>query len=476
MTTTFVTVVRPPKADQKVLADAVRVLACAARTTFSWLYQKERRAAEVKREVCARFGILARHWSGCRSASQAAAKSWREGGKERLQMLATRLKALEERWPADCVNPAKKRRNAVGRRKAETAIARLDSELKGKPRWCFGGRRLLRRGHLREWRRRRDAEALFCGEAGKNRGNEIAQWSVDGTLKLRLPDASSRKHLVLHGVTFSEREQPLIAAAVEARQPVTWRVKLLQQGKVQLCVTLEEPERRVISDAHRGAIGVDLNRHHLAVAEVSPDGRLAGVARLALPGGSDAVWQAAKDVVARASKAVCPIVVENLDFRAKKAWLRSYGKRFAEVLSLFRSRQVRDAIEREARRTGIEVRYVDPAWTSRLGNLKYRRRCRVGIHHAAALVIGRRGLGFGERLPEGHPSLTRTVTARRYREHAGAYGDKGGHPEAEGLGVDRWRYRGRGGRPDHMAGPGLRSARNAIAPRSCEPWLAGSAC
>ena len=157
-------------------------------------------------------------------------------------------------------------------------------------------------------------------------------------MKLRLPDASPCKHLLLHGVTFSRREQPLIESAVEARRPVTWRVKMLQRGKVQLCVTLEEPEPGVMSDAHRGAIAVDLNRHHLAVAQVSPDGRLAGVARLALPAGSHAVWQAAKDVVGRASKAVCPIVLENLDFRAKKAWLRSYGKRFAEVLSLFRSR------------------------------------------------------------------------------------------------------------------------------------------
>ena len=77
--------------------------------------------------------------------------------------------------------------------------------------------------------------------------------------------------------------------------------------------------------------------------------------------------------------------------RTKKAWLRSYGKRFAEVLSLFRSRQVRDAVEREARRSGVEVRYVDPAWTTRLGKLKYRRHCRLGPHHAAALVIGAAG-------------------------------------------------------------------------------------
>ena len=326
MTTTFVTVVRPPKEDLDVLAQAVRVLACATRTTFSWLYQKGRRAADVKREVCGRFGILARHWSGCRAASQAAAKSWREGGKERLHTLANRLKALEERWPTDSLRPGKKRRNAVARRKAETAIVRLDKELKGTPRWCFGGRRLLRRGRLREWRRRRDSEALFCGEAGKKQGNEVAQWSPDGMLKLRLPDTCSCKHLVLQGVRFSARQQALIESAVDARQPVTWRVQVRQRGKVELCVTLEEPEPGVVSTADHGAVAVDLNREHLAEADVAPDGRVRATAHLTLRTGSDAVWQAARGVVARASKALCPIVVENLDFRAKKAWLRSYGK------------------------------------------------------------------------------------------------------------------------------------------------------
>ena len=262
---------------------------------------------------------------------------------------------------------------------------------------------------MREWRRRRDSEALFCGEAGKKHGNEVAQWSPGPTLKLRLPDACFRKYLVLHGVSFSARQEALIESAVNARRLVTWRVKVLQRGKVQLCVTLEEPEPAVISDAEHGVVAVDLNRDHRAVAEVAPDGRPSGTARLALRAGSDAVWQAARAVVARASRALCPVVLENLDLRADKAWLRSYGKRFADVLSIFRSRQVRDAVEREARRAGIEVRYADPAWTSELGNLKYRRRCRLGRHHAAALVIGRRGLGFGERLPDGRPSLTRTV-------------------------------------------------------------------
>ena len=305
----------------------------------------------------------------------------------------------------------------MARRKVETAIARLCRELRGRPRWCFGGRRLLRRGCLAEWRRRRDSVALFCGERGKTGGNEVAQWS-DGRLRLRMPQGPGPQHVVLAGVVFKPAQQALVEAAVAARTPVSWRVKLLPRGKVELCVTFDEPEPELVSDAAAGAVGVDLNRDHLAVVDVAPDGRVAGVVRVALRAGSDAVWRVAKEVIARACRAGRPVVLENLDFRSDKAWLRSYGKRFAEILSSFRSRQVRDAVEREARRAGIEVRYVDPAWTSELGSLKYRRRCRMGRHHAAALVIGRRGLGFGERLLDGRPTLTCTV------ECVGTSGDK----------------------------------------------------
>ena len=251
----------------------MRILARATRTTFTWLFRKHRPDAEVKRTVCARFGILARHWSGCRATSRAAAKSWREGGTELLATLTTRLARLRERWPKDCLRPERKRRNAVARRKAETAITRLSKDLEGDPRWCFGGRRLLRQGRLHDWRRRRDSEALFCGESTKTAGNEVAQWSANGNLKLRLPNTCARKYLILRNVRFSRAQQSVIESAVEAARPVTWRVKLLRRGKVQLCATLEELEPAVASDAAGGAVGVDMNRSHLAVVDVSPEGR-----------------------------------------------------------------------------------------------------------------------------------------------------------------------------------------------------------
>ena len=335
MTTTLVVVVRPPKADLDVLASAVGVLARATRTTFSWLYQQGRGAAEVKRAVCARFGILARHWSGCRAASQAAARSWREGRGQRLGMLEQRIRALDDRWPKDSLHPAKKRRNAVARRKAEVAV-------------CASAQGACRRSALVfRWSPTAASRAVagvappagFPGAVLRGDGEACRQRGCAVVCGRRLAAASAGCVF-----TYASRAARLcgfppfgslfLESAVDARRPVTWRVKLLRRGKVQLCVTFDEPEPELVSDAAAGVVGVDLNRDHLAVVDVAPDGRVGGAVRLALRTGSDAVWRVAKAVVARARRAGRPVVLENLDFRSDKAWLRSYGKRFAEVLSI----------------------------------------------------------------------------------------------------------------------------------------------
>ena len=108
------------------------------------------------------------------------------------------------------------------------------------------------------------------------------------------------------------------------------------------------------------------------------------------------------------------VVAEDLEFRKKKAWLRQYGKRFAGILSGFRTRQVMAALERQCCRRGVELIVVDPAWTTRIHREgRYPDRYRIGLHQAAALVIGRRGLGFAERLPKTVSPLERAEAKRR---------------------------------------------------------------
>ena len=57
---------------------------------------------------------------------------------------------------------------------------------------------------------------------------------------------------------------------------------------------------------------------------------------------------------------------------------------------------------------------MDQSWSTRLAERnKYPDRYRIGLHHGAALVIGRRGLGFAERVPKMASPPVRAEVKRR---------------------------------------------------------------
>ncbi|MBW2069547.1 MAG: DUF2192 domain-containing protein, partial [Deltaproteobacteria bacterium] len=64
-------------------------------------------------------------------------------------------------------------------------------------------------------------------------------------------------------------------------------------------------------------------------------------------------------------------------------------------------------IEVLARREGIEVVKVNPAFTSIIGQLKYAPQYLLDKDVTGAFVIGRRGIGFREEIPENYLKLLR---------------------------------------------------------------------
>jgi hypothetical protein len=76
-----------------------------------------------------------------------------------------------------------------------------------------------------------------------------------------------------------------------------------------------------------------------------------------------------------------------------------------------------------ARKRGVEVLEVSPKDTSTIGMLKYAPLLHLSKDVAAAHVIGRRALGFEEKLPEGYEAL---LSDRSFLAHAeGFYGSPG---------------------------------------------------
>jgi len=90
-----------------------------------------------------------------------------------------------------------------------------------------------------------------------------------------------------------------------------------------------------------------------------------------------------------------PLAVENLDFG--KARLNT-NKRFNRMAANFPFKKAIEAVARKAFREGVGIKLVWPAHTSTIGYWKYMRRYGILVHHAAAMVIARRAIGFQERI------------------------------------------------------------------------------
>jgi len=159
-----------------------------------------------------------------------------------------------------------------------------------------------------------------------------------------------------------------------------------------------------------GLIGVDINPDHLDVAETDAKGNY-------LRGWSvpvdlkDKSTKQRKTILSQATKSIVDyalsvgksVVIEDLDFTKKKKALKdNYNKHYARMLSAFAYGKIREYFTGQCWRLGVGLLAVNPAYTSFIGNVKYRSKItpEANKHTPAAYVIARRCQGFGEKFPE----------------------------------------------------------------------------
>ena len=133
-------------------------------------------------------------------------------------------------------------------------------------------------------------------------------------------------------------------------------------------------------------------------------------------------------VVEYARDAGKPIVIEELDFRQKKAVLEGESRRYSRMLSSFSYGKVKAYFLSRGYRQGVEVHQVNPAYSSVIGRVKFMERYGLSVHQAAALVLARRLLGCSERIPRRRVApvgngvhVAFTVPARKRVKHVWTY-------------------------------------------------------
>ena len=162
----------------------------------------------------------------------------------------------------------------------------------------------------------------------------------------------------------------------------------------------------VVTDKRLGAVGVDLNADHLAVAETDASGNHLRAWRVPLVTYGKSLHQAealigdaVASVVHYARKAGKPIVIERLDFSRKKAQLEGESRKQSRMLSSFSYGKVKAYFLSRGYRQGVKIHPVNPAFSSVIGRVKFMERYGLSVHQAAALVLARRLLGCSERVP-----------------------------------------------------------------------------
>lgn len=300
----------------------------------------------------------------------------------------------------------------------------------------FGGRGLfegLKRGHLsgkpmkelkREWRERRQGLLYSRGDRTKGGNLNLRLFLRDGALWLRvnLGEGSHAQALVKTGHPNLRALLQRVYASLPYNVGLT-----LRDGRVHAHFTWEEELPAPVHTRAKGVLALDVNAdpYHLALAFVSPDGSLKRHLTLSLEevdrgknrGAKELLlWKIAHQVVSLAEEHGVAIATERLRHLPKGRRGDGSGKAFRRKAHRFAYRSLLRKVHSLARKRGVEVVEVNPQDTSTIGMLKYAPQLHLSKDVAAAYVIGRRALGFTERLPKGYGRLLRDESFRRHAQ------------------------------------------------------------
>jgi IS605 OrfB family transposase len=308
----------------------------------------------------------------------------------------------------------------------------------------FGGRALfekLKKNHLqgkrlrelkRKWKEKRQGTLLSIG---------AKHITHKGNLNLRFIPAEKGKNNLLLRIALKNRKfilakvkrdlsgksdkWALFLAKILSGEQFPYTVELkLKDGQIYGFVrfSLGVPPQTITKA--KGVIGIDVNAKpfHLALAEVSPDGNLQSYKSIYLSHilkyksrnrKECEECLIAHEIVRFAREKGKAIAIE--DIKKLPKGKRGDGKaKLRKILQFFSYRRILKKIESLANQEGIEVVKVNPAFTSLIGMMKYCPQYFIDKDVAGAYVIGRKALGFQEKIPENYKKLLKSQIYIQY--------------------------------------------------------------
>jgi len=390
--------------------DAIcRTFSSMVRTAYNRLLEGKRKT-EIVRLLQARYSV--ENWRWCQWAivqAQAVIKSQKELLPLYVDMYEEKIAHVRRRIDR-VADPLKKAGFKSRIAKLERLKAGVEMHIAAGtfPRAVFGSRKLLEelakgRGDVEEWRKRRSSQFFSVGQANQrgNANTRITRRENCYTLEVRNWLGGDFEV----GLRVPEYYQRLLDAALETGIAYSVRVKRTERN-YQALISFEVDELPTQPWNGKRVAAIDVNPEGLAVTIISPDGNLLASRWFHEPALVHArtekrSWLAA-NLVKRAFRwakgyGCNAVVIERLKFG-----MAIEGSRCANrVKANFLRKKLLKLIKLRTSKLGWICAEVNAAYSSIAGELKYGKRfAGFNRHQLAAFVLGRRALGYGEKLSE----------------------------------------------------------------------------
>jgi IS605 OrfB family transposase len=286
---------------------------------------------------------------------------------------------------------------------------------------CFGSKHLFQQQfHLQEngyqnheewlakWQFARNNSFFLIGSKDESQGNQSCVATVEEdkrlTLRIRLPNVLG-KYLLIPHIEFGYGHDRILHALQEGKA-ISYRFFRDEKGWrvfASLCVA----PAPLTTSSVQGVIGVDINVNHLALAETDRFGNPISKKSISLNTygknhhqSRALISDVCSSIIAMAKAKRKTVIIEQLDFAKKKSALKEKcSAKKSRQLSSFAYKNIKENLKAKGSREGVEVKEVNPAFTTLIGRIKFAKRYGLTIHQAAALSIGRRFLKASERIP-----------------------------------------------------------------------------
>jgi len=261
-------------------------------------------------------------------------------------------------------------------------------------------------------------------------GNALIQYDAENELLLfQVPEALKPKYgelVVFAGINFNHGETYLAYATAKpvdgrrlkaknartkstepqytvdkANLPVTYRIQRNTnksgESAFYIYASVDSGDIPYRSRWNNGIIGLDLNEQSVDWSYIDFEGNLRAHGSIPMVVRDKSSSQT-KDIIRKiavkigkiADKWDCPVAIEDLDFIDAKLEWASSGVKYRRMLSGFAYRTFAESLESRLAFIGIQLKKVNPAYTSRIGLEKYAAMYGLNSGCAAAIVIARR--------------------------------------------------------------------------------------